>query len=78
MSAERQTRRETEAPADSVEREVGELLDVQTRTAQTSGGGGISTNITDYGRRTHGVDEGDELVICVATNGIWIPFSTDE
>jgi len=77
MSAERQTRRESEGQSGGVEREVGEVLDVQTRTAQISGGGGISTNITDYGRRTHSVEEGDEVVICVTTNGIWIPFSNE-
>ncbi len=79
MSVDGQSRgRRSGSPRDEIPHDHGELKRVETRSAQSPSGNSnqITVNITDFGRKLHRIQKGDELVIAVCENGIWIP--TDE
>jgi hypothetical protein len=55
------------------------IIDSDTRKAQVRGNGGIYVNITNIGRRVHGIGKSDEVQVTVHEDGIWIePFDAGE
>lgn len=70
MSAEKQ--QHDLAEADSPR--AGQLVNMEVRTARADGnkGNAIVSNLTRFGRKYHGIEEGDSLRIAVFEEGIWI------
>lgn len=74
MSVDEQSTGDTAPTEDAVEVALGDHLNTETRAAQSPStvGDQVTVNITDFGRRYHGVTKSDELVVSTFENGILI------
>ena len=75
MGADPQTRAEIRAER-AKRADGGEPLHTTTRTVHWSGDS-LVVGVTDYGVKTHDVEQGQEPAIEVHPDGIWIDFGGD-